>query len=66
MPAPSLQEGGAPIANPPMTSVFTSTCGSHPGVKGWCHTRLQCQGGSGRFLSVTWSAGTQMVSQHDP
>ncbi len=26
-------------------------CGSHPRVRERCHTRLQCQGGSGRFLS---------------
>ena len=27
-------------------------CGSHPGVRGWCHTRLQCQGGGGIATST--------------
>ncbi len=33
-------------------------CGSHPGVKGWCHTELLCEGGSGQFLSVIQWLGT--------
>ncbi len=33
-------------------TLFNCACDSQPGVIGWCHTRLQCQGGSGRFLSI--------------
>ena len=29
-------------------------CGSHPGVKEWWHTRLQCQGGFGRSQHDQW------------
>ncbi len=32
------------------------------GVKGRCHTRLQCQGGSGQFLSVRWHSLLQALT----
>ena len=45
-------------------------CGSHPGVKGWWHTRLQCQGGSGQFLSMVnmkWHSPSQVLTaKHVP
>ncbi len=52
------------------TDLRITECGSHPRVIGWWHTRLQCQGGYGRFLSVEnmkWYSSSQVLTaKHVP